>query len=552
MQLQATTGKALADSAGSNKVPPPDLSLAGHWILPVVFFAVALLAIDISRRSSFISTIWPVNAIILVALLRYAPSLRNYGSIFAGGICAIALANVALDVAPGPAAILGVANNAEVAIALALLCALHIGASNLTSFRNLFIFIVIVALVPIVSDVFIAMTIGSAHNIPWPTVWMNSYPGHALGMTIVVPFLISVTSSEWRALYVRRRVDEAVTILLAVVVVTICAAYFRTILFIVVPAILLATVRFGVIGATVATFVVALIFSSFVVMGIGQPILSHAELSQRILALQILMAFTSLWSLPIAALLTERDYLLENLSLANSQLKLESERKSHLVIGLHRHLSTAEEKERLRLSHELHDQAGQSLIASILELSEIDPLVEGAARQRLHMIRKRMEEMGKTLHRIAWELRPPSIDELGLRNALASYIEDWGEQCGTAVDFHCDNQSVNGVPNDIGSAIFRVVQEALTNIVKHAQKPSSVSVVVRRVNATLQVIVEDDGCGFDVGAVAATAGHTRGLGLDGMRERLLLIGGTLEIESTRGAGTTIFARIPLDGQRSAA
>jgi two-component system, NarL family, sensor histidine kinase UhpB len=259
-----------------------------------------------------------------------------------------------------------------------------------------------------------------------------------------------------------------------------------------------------------------------------------------------------LWSLPIAAVLTERDRLLSNLSLANSKLRLESDRKSHLVMGLHRHLSTAEEKERLRLSHELHDQAGQSLIASILELSEIDPLVEGAARERLHLIRKRMEEMGKTLHRIAWELRPPSIEEMGLHKALASYIEDWGEECDTEVDFHCDDSSVDQVPNEIGSAVYRVVQEALTNIVKHAQRPSSVSVVVRQVNATLQVIIEDNGCGFDIAAIAAASGRYRGLGLDGMRERLLLIGGTLDVESTVGAGTTIFARIPLGGQRSAA
>ncbi len=84
------------------------------------------------------------------------------------------------------------------------------------------------------------------------------------------------------------------------------------------------------------------------------------------------------------------------------------------------------------------------------------------------------------------------------------------------------------------------------------ERPSDVSVVIRRTDATLQVIIEDNGCGFDVGAQAAKAGNHRGLGLDGMRERLALIGGTLDVESAPGAGTTIFARITLDGQRSAA
>jgi two-component system, NarL family, sensor histidine kinase UhpB len=185
-------------------------------------------------------------------------------------------------------------------------------------------------------------------------------------------------------------------------------------------------------------------------------------------------------------------------------------------------------------------------------LNEIDTLVSGPAHERLHRVRKKMEELGKTLHRIAWELRPPAIDELGLKKALSSYIADWGEQCNTDADFHCDDPNIDDVPNEIGTTVYRVVQEGLTNIVKHARQPSNVSVVIGRVNATLQVIIEDNGCGFDVGAITAKANGYRGLGLDGMRERLFLIGGTLEIESTPGTGTALFARVALDTQRSAA
>ncbi len=238
-------------------------------------------------------------------------------------------------------------------------------------------------------------------------------------------------------------------------------------------------------------------------------------------------------------MLSERDRLLSDLSSANSQLKVDSERKTNLVIGLRRHLSIAEEKERLRLSYELHDQAGQGLIAAILEMNAIDALIAGPAHERLNVVRKRMEELGKTLHRIAWELRPPAIDELGLKKALASYVADWSEQCGTEVDFHCDDPNIDDVPSEIGTTVYRVVQEGLTNIVKHAQQPSAVSVVIGRVGTTLQVIIEDNGCGFDIGAITAKGGGYQGLGLDGMRERLLLIGGTLEIESTPGTGTAV-------------
>jgi len=535
--------------------PPPqarlrDFPLAGHLLLPVVIFVVSLLTIDLSRLSNLIAMMWPANAIMLAVMLRYHRSLRNYATVIIEGCAATALASAAVGNSLALCAILPVANFVEIVIALALLSIFRINSSNVTSFRGLFIFVITAGgIAPMGSTLISAIAFGEAFGFPWLAVWRNWYPGHALGMIIVVPFLISITSKEWQALRAKDRIPEATAVFALFIAVGLGVSYFRSLIFLLAPAILFATARFGVIGATAATLVTAVITSSFVVMGVGHPLLSQPELSDRIFALQAFLAITSFWALPTAALLTERDRLLADLSRANSRLMAESERISHLVIGLRRHLSIVEEKERLRLSYELHDQAGQSLIAAILELNEIEPLIFGPARHRLHLVRKKMEDMGKTLHRIAWELRPPSIDELGLRKALASYIADWGEQCGTEVDFHCDHPELDVVPNEIATALYRVVQEGLTNIVKHAQRPSNVSVVIRRSDATLQLIIEDNGCGFDVGAAGAKNGNHHGLGLDGMRERLSLIGGTLEVESAIGAGTTIFARIALDGQR---
>jgi signal transduction histidine kinase len=540
-------------AADDAREPLLNLSPAGHLLLPAAIFAISLLTIDFSHLSNFIGTLWPSNAIILVALLRHIRSPSNYVSIFVGGAAAIALAAWVTGSSPMLCMILTAADMAEIAIALALLSIFQIGASNLKSFRNLLIFIVIAGgIAPIASTIISAMAFGSAHGIPWLSVLRNRYPAHALGMIIVVPFLISVTSNEWQALRIKERLPEAAAIFAFFIVVSIGAAYFRLVLFVLAPAILFATVRFGVIGATVSTIMTAITTTAFVIMGIGEPLLPQPEMSERVFVLQVFLAITSFWSLPTAALLTERDRLLNDLSHANRQLTADSENKSNLVTGLRRHLSMAEENERLRLSHELHDQAGQSVVAAILELNEIDSLMSGPAHERLHLVRKKMEEMGKTLHRIAWELRPPSIDELGLRKALASYIAEWGEQCGTDVDFHCDDPKLDEVPNEIATTVYRVVQEGLTNIVKHARRPSDVSVVIRRPETTLQVIIEDNGCGFDIGAERAKTGNQRGLGLDGMRERLLLIGGTLEVESAVGTGTTIFARVTIDGQRSAA
>jgi signal transduction histidine kinase len=551
-RVPATGDGAVNAETAANR-EPADLTLAGLVLLPVTIFVVTLLTIDFLLGANYVATIWPANAIVLVALLRHSRNLRNYGSIIVGSACAIALANAAVGNSAASSAIFGVANIFEVAVTLAFLSVLHINAANLTSFKNLLIFMAVAGVVaPAGSNAVNAMVIGAAHGIPWRTIWLQAYPAHALGMVVVAPFLISITSREWHELRVRQRLAEAAAIFAFFIAIGICGAYFRPFAFLMVPAILFSTLRFGLIGATAANLLTALFTSSFVLWNIGEPILSRSDSSERILAMQVLLAFTSLWCLPIAALLTERDRLLGDLSLANTQLKTESETKSHLVVGLRRHLSIAEERERLRLSYELHDQAGQDLIAAILELNEIDSLIDGRARERLHLVRKKMEELGKTLHRIAWELRPPAIDELGLRKALASYIADWGERSGTEVDFHCDDPNFDEVPNEIGTTVYRIVQEGLTNILKHARGPSDVSVVIRRVGATLQVIIEDNGCGFDVGAMAAKPGGYGGLGLDGMRGRLILIGGTLEVESAVGAGTTIFARIALDSQRSAA
>jgi two-component system, NarL family, sensor histidine kinase UhpB len=220
---------------------------------------------------------------------------------------------------------------------------------------------------------------------------------------------------------------------------------------------------------------------------------------------------------------------------------------------LRRRFMQAQEQERLRLARELHDQTGQSLTAALLELKGIELLVNDRGRERLRLLRRQMEEIGKTLHRVAWELRPASIDELGLASALANYISEWSAQYRIEADFHCGDPKLDQLTDDVRTTIYRIVQEGLTNIAKHAKQPAGVSIVIERVDATLRLLIEDDGCGFDASPANERAGERNGsLGLAGMRERLALIGGELEIESSVGGGTTVFAHIPLERERMTA
>ncbi|MGO9703053.1 MAG: PAS domain S-box protein [Xanthobacteraceae bacterium] len=219
---------------------------------------------------------------------------------------------------------------------------------------------------------------------------------------------------------------------------------------------------------------------------------------------------------------------------------------------LRRRFINAQEQERLRLAHELHDQTGQSLTAVMLELKGVEDSVAEPGRTRLRLLRLQLEQVGRTLHHVAWELRPASIDELGLQVALANYVAEWSEQYRIEADFYCGDFKTDAVSEEICTTMYRVAQEALTNIVKHAQA-TSVSVVIEQTGEKLRLTIEDNGCGFKVDSSSDAKGSRGGgLGVAGMRERLVLIGGEFEIESFIGVGTTIFARIPLEPKRIAA
>jgi signal transduction histidine kinase len=516
-------------------------------LLAPVLFIVSLASIEVLRDADSIATLWPSNAILLALLLRSGRNLRNCALIFLGGGVAIVLANLASGRGPELSVVLTIGNINEVAAAWVLLAIYRDDAADLTSINNLFVFFTLAGgIAPLASASIAAAALAAAHATQWIPIWSSWYSSHAVSMIIVAPFLLSLRFENWHALRVKKRHGEALAVLSLIVLAVLAAVLYRPLIFITAPAVLLATFRFGIMGAAAAMFVTAVVANIFVPRGIGLTIVSQADLSERIFGMQVFLAATAWWSLPVAALLAERDRLLAALSLVNAQLAVEGERKSQIVAGLRRRLVNAEERERLRLSHELHDQTGQSLTAAMLELKDMEPLVARDGRQRLHMLRERMAEIGKTLHRVAWELRPASIDELGLVSALNNYISEWGAQYNIDVDFHGRGDSKLDDLSDEGrTTIFRVAQEALTNVVKHARGATSVSVVIEHVNAMVQLVIEDNGCGFNTRAAIKRADSQKGFGLAGMRDRLSLLGGKLEIESSAGVGTTIFARIPL-------
>jgi len=144
-------------------------------------------------------------------------------------------------------------------------------------------------------------------------------------------------------------------------------------------------------------------------------------------------------------------------------------------------------------------------------------------------------------HHLAWELRPPALDDLGLETAISNYVEKWSERNSIPLDFHSGLGKLR-LPPPVETAVFRIVQEALTNILKHAEA-TRVSVMLEYRYDELLVIVEDNGRGFKPD-VPLTVKAPGGLGLVGIRERVALVGGKLKVESESGSGTTLAIRIP--------
>ncbi len=215
-----------------------------------------------------------------------------------------------------------------------------------------------------------------------------------------------------------------------------------------------------------------------------------------------------------------------------------------------RQLVAAQEEERRRIARELHDQMGQPLTAILMGLKSLSVNHPGGAGDvelsldRVQRLQVLTEHLAHKVHTLAWELRPAALDDLGLQTALYNYAEQWSELSRVSIDVHCHGIDGRRFPAHLETTLYRVVQEALTNVLKHAGADRVSLIVELRLDGDLIAVVEDNGLGFDAEAVLAAPIKERRLGLLGMRERVALVGGTLDFESAPGVGTSVFVRIP--------
>ncbi len=223
----------------------------------------------------------------------------------------------------------------------------------------------------------------------------------------------------------------------------------------------------------------------------------------------------------------------------------ERRRAQQAHVNLLRRLVNVQEEERRRISRELHDQCGQDLTALHLGLKclEESMAIDPEIARQFKILHQLLDQVAQEMHHLAQELRPPALDELGLRTAVESYLRTWSSRTNVPVDFEYRGLNQKRVAPEVETALYRTLQEALTNVAKHAAA-RVVSVVLNQCEQDTLIIVEDQGTGFDVESGTLSTGSRQHLGLLGMRERISAVGGSLDIESTPGTGTTIFARVP--------
>ena len=241
----------------------------------------------------------------------------------------------------------------------------------------------------------------------------------------------------------------------------------------------------------------------------------------------LIQSFTNL-----AAVATQNTWLFGEVRKSNKQLHALTQR-----------LMKAQEEERLHLSRELHDESGQLLAGLLVQLGllERDADLPEGVHERVAELKRTTNAIQDNLHALAVNLRPASLDHLGLVTALRQYVNEFSQQYDIDVEFEAVGMQQERLPIEMETSLFRIVQETLTNVVLHAQA-THVDVLISQCNDHIVTTVEDNGIGF----IPTSLTIEEHLGLFGMRERIEMLGGKFTIESSPGKGTTVNVKVPSD------
>jgi signal transduction histidine kinase len=526
-------------------------SLRGPALVALIYFLGAEAAFYIGTLSDRIFALfWPPNVVLFCALL-IVPQ-RRWWLYIAAAFPAHVIAEVGVGM-PARQLLVAFATNCMVALLNAYGVRRFVGDPPwFGTFQKASLYIFIAAGVgPALSALggaFVPILGGGALSNYW-IYWAHWYVANALpNLTIGPVFLIWFANGpSWSRWVPSRRHIEP--LILAVLLLGTCmvvphvggrlpSVFLPALLLSSLPFVLWAAVRYGEKGASGAILVVTVVLTFRALHGSG--LLFDADPERSVLALQLFLTGLSIPVLLLGALIDE--------------LRGTEQTLRELAISVVR----AQDEERRRIARDLHDSTGQNLIAATLLLGRIEDALPAAAKPMLAQVEEALQQSIREVRTVSYLLHPPLLDEMGLAPALRGYVDGYMERSGIAVDLEIA-PDIDRLPADTELAVFRVVQEALTNVSRHSRSPTAGIRLARKRASDGQTIVltiEDAGRGIRaIGNRRALIGRKvgsgcPGVGLASMRERLHQIGGRLEIDSAVGR-TVVKAIIPVPDEDAA-
>jgi len=525
-------------------------SLQGPALVALIYFFAAEAAFYIGTLSDRIFALfWPPNVVLFCALL-IVPQ-RRWWLYIAAAFPAHVIAEFGVGM-PAPQLLVAFATNCTVAILNAYGVRRFVGDPPwFGTFQKASLYIVIAAGVgPALSALggaFVPILGGGPLSNYW-IYWAHWYVANALpNLTIGPVFLIwfSTGTSRSRWLPSRRHVEPAIlaALLLGICIVAtqigglVNSAFLPVLLFAPLPFVLWAAVRYGEKGASGTILLVTIVLTWRTLHGSG--LLPGEDPERSVLALQLFLTGLSIPVLLLGALIDE---------LRGAE---------HTMRALAASVVHAQDEERRRIARDLHDSTGQNLIAATLLLGRIEDALPASAKPDARQLEEALQQSIREVRTVSYLLHPPLLDEAGLGPALRCYVDGYSERSGIAVDLEVA-PSAERLPPDAELVLFRLVQEALTNVSRHSQSPTARIRLAREKASNgrnIVLTVEDAGRGMSpINNVRAFIGRKigsarPGVGLASMRERLDQIGGRLEIDSAVGR-TVVRAIIPIRDEQA--
>jgi signal transduction histidine kinase len=536
-------------------------------LVGVAYYLGAKLGFALTFQPHPVSTLWPPNSI-LFAILVLSPR-RLWWFYLLAAFPAHLLVQINADIPATMILCWFVSNCSEALIGASILRYVTRSEVRLDNTHHVWMFILAALLGSFLSSFLDAafVMLNQFGNSPYWAVFRMRFFSNVLATLTLVPLIVTWRRAEPSSLKTIswKRYLEAGLLVAGFVIVGLVSFNSRiaggnmtpALLYLPLPFLLWAAIRFGPRGSSAALMVVSIVEIWGAIHGFG-PFVSQSP-EMHALSVQLFLILASMPLMFLAALIKEREKAQELVLLEEQQLQLalDSEQRASRALSdsqgklhqSHRHvrkllgrLIDVQEAERRRISRELHDDLNQKIAALSLSISQLKrkvPLQDGELISELDQLRKTANGLTDEVRRLSHQLHPAVLEHLGLVPALESYIAGFRDEEQIEVQFTAEIGE-GRIPFQTSICLYRIAVEGLRNVARHSGAGSA-AVSLKRVDGVLELQVSDSGKGFDV----ETFKQGGGLGLISIEERLRLLGGDCDLSSAPERGTRLVARVPL-------